>query len=159
MCPSDCLRKMMGKFKSNKGKLSWAFRISLLVVHLFSPVPWWFQVFGCTVCLAMWKPNARQATWLHFLKESRAMAASPCALLLHCMGLQAALYYLWLMSWQANCTNAASVLYSARGLLSTRLCSVLADRAAGPSPGWPASQTNTLLFATNSAAELLNVNA
>lgn len=158
MCPSDYLRKMMGKFKSNKGKLSWAFRISLLVVHLFSPVPWWFQVFGCTVCLAMWKPNA-SSNLIAFLKRKQGHGCISLCPAVTCMGLQAALYYLWLMSWQANCTNAASVLYSARGLLSTRLCSVLADRAAGPSLGWPASQTNTLLFATDSAAELLNVNA
>lgn len=36
---------------------------------------------------------------------------------------------------------------------------MLADRAVGPSLGWSGSQTNTLPFATNSAAELLNVSA
>lgn len=36
---------------------------------------------------------------------------------------------------------------------------MLADRAVGPSLGWSGSQTNTLTFATNSAAELLNVSA
>lgn len=79
----------------------------------------------------------------------------PCC----CVGLQTALYYPWLTSWWANCTNAASVLCSACGSGSTLLCSVLAARAVVPSLGWSVLHTNTLLFATNSAAELLNMSA
>lgn len=62
------------------------------------------------------------------------------------------------ITW-ANCTNAPSVLCSSCGSISTVLCSVLAARAVVPSHGWPALHTNTLLFATSSAAELLNMSA
>lgn len=76
-----------------------------------------------------------------------------------CVGLQTALYYPWITSWWANCTNAANVLCSASGSSSTLLCSVLTARAVVPSLGWSALHTNTLLFPTNSAAELLNMSA
>ena len=39
-------------------------------MHLFSLIPWCFQVFGWVVSLAIWMPNIYQAGWLCFFKES-----------------------------------------------------------------------------------------
>lgn len=58
-----------GHFLKQQGG-NYACRIILLIVHLFLPTPWCFQVFGWVACLAIQMPNTCQATWLHFFKES-----------------------------------------------------------------------------------------
>lgn len=139
---------------------NWACRIFLLVTHLFLSIPWCFQVFGWVVFLAMQMPNICQVTWICFFKESCLQIhshSSSCPAYCCCVGLQTALYYPWLTSYWSNCTNSASVLCSACGSSSTLLCSVLCAGAVVPSLGWSALHTNTLLFAINSAAELLNM--
>lgn len=132
ICPSEYHKENDGHVQK-QWRGNWACRIFLLVMHLFSAVSWCFQVFGWVVCLAIQMPNICRPTWLCFFKESclQSHCAAPHILLL-LVGLQTALYYLWLLSWWANCTNRDSILCSTCGFSSTLLCSVLTAKGCCP---------------------------